>query len=29
MLYNPALLKNEMILFGDILLNMSVNIKLL
>ena len=25
MLYNPALLINEMILFGDKLLNMSVN----
>ena len=25
-LYNPALLINEMILFGDTLLNMSVNI---
>ena len=29
MLYNPALLINEMILFGDRLLNMSVNVKLL
>ena len=28
-LYNPALLINEMILFGDTLLNMSVNVKLL
>ena len=28
MLYNPALLINEMILFGDTLLNMSVNVKL-
>ena len=27
-LYNPALLINEMILFGDTLLNMSVNVKL-
>ena len=27
-LYNPALLINEMILFGDILLNMFVNVKL-
>ena len=27
MLYNPALLINDMILFGDILLNMSVNVK--
>ena len=27
-LYNPALLMNEMILFGDILLNMFVNVKL-
>ena len=26
-LYNPALLINEMILFGDTLLNMSVNVK--
>ena len=29
MLYNPAILKNEMILFGDTLLNMPVNVKLL
>ena len=28
-LYNPALLINEMNLFGDTLLNMSVNVKLL
>ena len=28
-LYNPALLINELILFGDTLLNMSVNVKLL
>ena len=28
MLYNPALLINEMILFGDTLLNMPVNVKL-
>ena len=28
MLYDPALLINEMILFGDTLLNMSVNLKL-
>ena len=28
MLYNPALLINDMILFGDTLLNMSVNVKL-
>ena len=28
-LYNPALLINEMILFSDTLLNMSVNVKLL
>ena len=28
MLYNPALLINEMILFGDTLLNMFVNVKL-
>ena len=28
MLYNPALLINEMILFGDPLLNMSVNVKI-
>ena len=27
-LYNPALLINEMILFGDTLLHMSVNVKL-
>ena len=27
-LYNPALWINEMILFGDTLLNMSVNVKL-
>ena len=27
-LYNPALLINEMILFGDTLINMSVNVKL-
>ena len=27
-LYNPALLINDMILFGDTLLNMSVNVKL-
>ena len=27
-LYNPALLINEMILFGDTLLNLSVNVKL-
>ena len=27
--YKPALLINEMILFGDTLLNMSVNVKLL
>ena len=27
-LYNPALLINEMILFGDTLLNMFVNVKL-
>ena len=27
-LYNPALLINEMILFGDTLLNMAVNVKL-
>ena len=26
--YNPALLINDMILFGDTLLNMSVNVKL-
>ena len=29
MLYNQALLINEMILFGYILLNMSVNVKLM
>ena len=29
MLYNPSLLINEMILFGDTLLNMPVNVKLL
>ena len=29
MLYIPALLINEMILSGDTLLNMSVNVKLL
>ena len=28
-LYNPARLINEMILFGDILLNMSVSVTLL
>ena len=28
MLYNPALLTNDMILPGDTLLNMSVNVKL-
>ena len=28
-LYNPPLWINEMIMFGDILLNMSVNVKLL
>ena len=28
MLYNPALLINEMILFGDTLLNMTVNVTL-
>ena len=28
MLYNPALLINEMILFGDTFLNMSVNVKI-
>ena len=28
MLYNPALLINDMILFGDTLLNISVNVKL-
>ena len=28
-LYNPALLINEKILFGDTILNMSVNVKLL
>ena len=27
-LYNPVLLINEIILFGDTLLNMSVNVKL-
>ena len=27
-LYNPAILINEMILFGDTLLNMSVNVQL-
>ena len=26
--YNPALLINDMIFFGDTLLNMSVNVKL-
>ena len=29
MLYNPGILINEMILFGDTLLNMSVNVKVL